>query len=124
VPFALQLVLQLEVVLDDAVVDDDDLAGAIAVRVGVLLRRPAVRRPAGVADAELAGDRLGADGVLEARELAGAPPHVNRAVAHDGHAGRVVTAVLEATQPVDEDGHHGFRADVADDAAHVRYLES
>ena len=43
--------LQLEVVLDDAVVDDDDLPAAVLVRVGVLLGGPAVRRPAGVADA-------------------------------------------------------------------------
>jgi hypothetical protein len=40
VPLRLQLVLQLEVVLDDAVVDDDDLAGAVAVRVRVLFGRP------------------------------------------------------------------------------------
>ena len=58
VPLRLQLVLQLEVVLDDAVVDDDDAAGAVAVRMGVLFGRPAVRRPAGVADAVQAVDRL------------------------------------------------------------------
>ena len=43
-----------EVVLDDAVVDDDDAAGAVAVRVRVLFGRPAVRRPARVAEAVLA----------------------------------------------------------------------
>jgi hypothetical protein len=48
VPLRLQLVLQLEVVLDDAVVDDHDLAGAVAVRVRVLLGRTAVRGPARV----------------------------------------------------------------------------
>ena len=46
---------QLEVVLDDAVVDDDDLAGAMRMRV--LLGGTAVRRPAGVADADGAADR-------------------------------------------------------------------
>ena len=59
VPLRLQLVLQLEVVLDDAVVHDDDAAGAVAVRVRVLLGRPAVRGPARVADAVQAVDRLG-----------------------------------------------------------------
>ena len=54
VALPLQLLLQIEVVLDDAVVDDDDLAGAVAVRMGVLLGRPAVRRPARVADAVVA----------------------------------------------------------------------
>ena len=67
VSLRLQLVLQLEIVLDDAVVDDDDAAGAVAVRVRVLLGRPAVRGPARVADAVEPVDRLGADGVLEVR---------------------------------------------------------
>ncbi len=50
--------LQREVVLDDAVVDDDDPAAAVLVRVGVLLRRPAVRRPARVPEPPVAGERL------------------------------------------------------------------
>ena len=58
VPLRLQLLLQLEVVLDDAVVDDDDAAGAVAVRVRVFLGGPAVRGPARVADAVEAVDRL------------------------------------------------------------------
>ena len=60
VALALQLLLQIEVVLDDAVVDDDDLAGAVAMRVRVLLGRPAVGRPARVADAVVAVDRIDA----------------------------------------------------------------
>ena len=58
VSLRLQLVLQLEVVLDDAVVDDDDAAGAVAVRMRVLLGRPSVGRPARVADAVEPVDRL------------------------------------------------------------------
>ena len=54
----LQLVLQVEVVLDDAVVHDDDLAGAVLVRMGVLFSRPAMRSPAGVADAVNAFERM------------------------------------------------------------------
>jgi len=45
VPLLLQLLLQIEVVLDDAVVDDDDLAGAVAVRMRVLLGRAARASP-------------------------------------------------------------------------------
>ena len=109
VALVLQLLLQIEVVLDDAVVDDDDPAGAVAVRMRVLLGRPAVRRPARVADAVLAVDRRGRDHFLEARELAGAAPQLDRAVADDGDAGRVVAAVLEPPQPVDEDRHDLLR---------------
>ena len=49
VSLRLQLVLQLEVVLDDAVVNDDDAARAVAVRMRVLLGGTAVRGPSGVA---------------------------------------------------------------------------
>ena len=59
-PCCCSSLLQIEVVLDDAVVDDDDLAGAVAVRMRVLLGRPAVRRPARVADAVVAVDRIDA----------------------------------------------------------------
>ena len=54
----LQPRLQGEVVLDDAVVDHDDAPGGVLVGVGVLLGGPAVGRPARVADAVVAGERL------------------------------------------------------------------
>ena len=104
VPFLLELALQIEVVLDDAVVDDDDAAGAVAVRMRVLFGRAAVRGPAGVPDAVVAVERLGGDDIFEPRQLAGAPPQLDRAVAHDRDAGRVVAAILEPPQAVDEDG--------------------
>ena len=53
----LQLGAQLAEVLDDAVLHHDHAAVAVGMRVGVALAGPAVRRPAGVADANLAGDR-------------------------------------------------------------------
>ena len=118
VALALQLLLQIEVVLDDAVVDDDDLAGAVAVRVRVLLGRPAVCRPARVADAVVAVDRVDADHLLEVRQLAGAAPQIDRAVMHHRHARRVVAAIFEPPQPVDENRDDVLGADVADDSAH------
>ena len=118
-PSAIELVLQLEVVLDDAVVDDDDAAGAVAVRVRVLLGRPAVRGPARVADAVVAGERRRLQDVFEARQLAGARRTSMPSGADHGHARRVVAAVLEPPQPLDEDGHDLLLTDVADDAAHA-----
>jgi hypothetical protein len=114
-----QLALQIEVVLDDAVVDDDDAARAVAVGVGVLLGRPAVRRPARVADAVLAVERVGGEDLLEPRELARRPPQLHRARADDGQPGRVVAAVLQTAQAVDEQWHDGLGPDVADDPAHL-----
>ena len=46
----------------------------------VLFRGSAVRRPSGVADPELAVERLFEEHVLEARELAGAPSQLEAAV--------------------------------------------
>ena len=119
VPLALQLALQLEVVLDDAVVHDDDAAGAVAVRVGVLLGRPAVRGPAGVPDAVFAVERVGLD--RPPRDWRACPALRRRLMSpflHDRDARRVVAAVFEPPQAVDQDGNDGLGADVADDAAH------
>ena len=66
-----ELVLQLEIIFDDAVVDDDDAAGAVAMRVGVLFRRAAVRSPARVADAEGAVERVVAQHLFKVAQLAG-----------------------------------------------------
>jgi hypothetical protein len=92
VSFFLKLLLQIEVVLDDAVVDDHDPAGAVPVRMRVLLRRTAVRGPSRVADPVLPLERIDGDRLLETRELAGAAPELDRSVADDGDPSRVVTA--------------------------------
>ena len=59
------------------------------------------------------------DHFLEVRELAGAAAKVDLAVADDGDAGRIVAAVFEPPQPVDEDRDDLLRADVSDDPAHA-----
>ena len=124
VALALQLLLQLEVVLDDAVVNDDDPAGAVAMRVRVLFGGAAVRGPARVAEAVDAAERLVRDHLLEVRELAGAAANVDAVAVDDRHAGRVVAAILEPPQALDEDGDDGLVADVADDAAHSQFVSS
>ena len=117
---ALQLLLQLEVVLDDAVVNDDDLVGAVAMRVGVLLGGAAVRRPARVAR-DRRGREIGVvgDHRFEIRQLPGAAANVEAVAVDDGDASRVVAAILEPAQALDEDRDDGFVADVSDDAAHI-----
>jgi hypothetical protein len=118
VPFLLELRLQIQVVLDDPVVDDHDPAGAVAVRVRILLGRPAVRRPSRVADAVVSVDRGRRDDLLQTGELAGAAPQVDGPVTHDRDASRVVSPVLQPAEPVDQNRDDALRADVADDAAH------
>jgi len=110
---------QREIVLDDPVVDHDQLALAVRVRVGVLLARPSVGGPAGVADAEGAFQRLGAQALLEVLQLADRAAAVQAALVDHGDARRVVPAVLEPAQALDDDGHRVPRPHVADDPAHV-----
>ncbi len=76
VAFVDQLLLQADVVLDDAVVNDDDLAGAVAMGMRVFFRGTAMRGPAGVADAVGAVERLQADDLFQVAQLAFGAAHL------------------------------------------------
>ena len=115
----LQLFLEVQVVLDDAVVDDDDLARAVQVRVGIFFRGPSVRRPARVPHAIKALERLRVDRLLEVHELARAPAAFDLPVSDDRHACRIVAAIFEAAESVNQDGNDFFRAEITDDSAHI-----
>jgi hypothetical protein len=103
----------LLVVLDGPVVHDGDRAGAVDVRVGVAVGRRAVRGPAGVPDAERAGQRLVGDLLLEVGQLAGLALDLQRAlVVEHGDARAVVAAVLEPAQAVEHHVEGGLLTDV------------
>ena len=113
---------QVGVVLDDAVVDDRDLARDVAVRVSVAVGRPAMGGPPGVAEAGAAGKACGV-GLGQRRfqvgQTSGPSAHGEPADAvEQGHAGGVVTAVLHPAQRVDDDPASVPRPDVADDSTH------
>ena len=113
---ALERGAQLEIVLDDAVVDEDHLA--CPVRMGVLLRRTSMRRPPRVADAGRARERLLAERAGEVVELSDAAADLDVVVGECRQACRVVAAVLELTKTRDQDRARLARAHVTDDAAH------
>ena len=80
-------------ILDDAVVDDREPRRS--VRMGVGFGGLAMRRPAGVADADRAAERRRGKFRLQVLELAlGAPP-LQPAVLERRHAGGIVAAVFE-----------------------------
>ena len=117
-----QLGAQRGVVLDDPVVDDRDLPGGVAVRVGVAVGGPAVGGPAGVAQAGAAGE-VGGVGVgqrgLQVGQPAGPAAHGQPAAAvEQSDARRVVSAVLHPAQRVDDDVAGRTLPDVADDSTH------
>ena len=109
------------VVLDDAVVDDNDVARGVGVGMGVRLGGGAVRRPARVADAGAASRQVVGEMATQVGELADALRYAEAALGVEhGDAGAVVAAVLEAGEALEDDGCGRFAADVTDDSAHGR----
>ena len=121
-PGGLELSTQRGEVLDDAVVDHRDLAGGVAVRVGVAIGGPAVGGPPGVPERgrtdETLGTRLAERG-LQVGQTSGLAAYREAAVTvEQRHAGRVVAPVLHAAQRVDDDAAGRTLPDIADDSAH------
>ena len=73
-----EFALQVEIILNNAVVNDDDAARAIAMRMGVLFRGPAVSGPAGVANSEGAIERMLAQHFFQVAQLARSAPNLKR----------------------------------------------
>src|SRR3546814_1810477 len=101
----LQFAAELLEVLDDAVVHQGD--PPVGVRVGVHLGRAPVRRPAGVADADGAVERVMLDHAGEVGELALGAAAVDRPVRSEEHTSelqslmRISSAVFCLTKKID-----------------------
>src|SRR5262249_9160457 len=113
----LQLSVQLTVVLDDAVVDDGHPLGAVQVRMGVAVVRRAVGGPPGVPDTGRAGNRQPGQLLVQVLDPPGLLGRL-QLFPDDGHAGRVVAAVLQPAQSLDDDVECLARADITYDPAH------
>ena len=118
VPLGLQALLDRQVVLDDAVVHHHEVAGAVGVRVRVLVGGPAVGGPARVAEADAAFDRLLAQESLQVLDAPGRAPDLQPRGADNRDARRVVAAVLEAPEPLDHGVDRVLVPDVSDDSTH------
>ena len=119
VAFALQLFFQRKEVFDDAVVNDDDIAGAIAMRVGVLFAGTPMCGPAGMADAIVALYGIEPQDVFEVAKFSGrAADAEGLIVAINGEAGGIVTAVLETLQAIHDDGDGVLCPHISYDSAH------
>ena len=119
----LQRLLQLAVVLDDAVQHDRQPAVVAAgERVGVLLVDGAMRRPASVAEAMAGARAVGARCVLQKLQVADRADVVQSVGLAQRDPGGVVAAVLEPLQPSEEQRLRFTRPDVSDDPAHLKLL--
>src|SRR6185503_5899508 len=110
---------QLTVVLDDPVEDDRERLGALCGQwVRVLLGDPAVGRPACVAKPGRRGRRRLARTLAEVLERADGARVPQAGALEQRDPGRVVAAVLEALEAVQEQRLALTRPDVSDDSAH------
>ena len=107
------------VVLDDAVVHHHQVAGAVGVRVGVGLGGCAVGGPAGVPQTDGAGhaDVLVDHGLQVGEFAAGAVAH-QPVVEPVDQPGRVVAAVLQPAQPLEQYRHDPPRPHIPHYSAH------
>src|SRR5262245_56799721 len=88
----LKLLAQLAEVLDDAVVHDREPVGRVRMRVR--FARPTMCRPAGMANADRAAQRLALELLLEVTQLALRSPPLERGAFERGHASRIVAAIF------------------------------
>ena len=121
VAFGDQLFLERKIVFDNAVVHDHDGAGAIAVGMGIFLGGAAMRGPARVSDAVGAVERLEADHFFQVAQFTFGAANL-QAFAASGHrdSGRVVPAVLQLSQALNDDGDDLLLAHISHNSAHWR----
>src|SRR5580658_409989 len=120
VAFLDQLFLQAEIVLNDAVVYDDDFSGAVAMRMSILFGGTSVRGPASVSNAVAAVQWAETDRLFQIAQLAfGAANLQLVSVAGNGNSSRVIAAVLEPPQALNDDRNHGLLTDIANNATHA-----
>ena len=118
-PLRFELGADVARVLDDAVVDEHDAVVARNMRVRVVLRHAAVRRPARVAYSDVAGKPGGRDLFRELRYAPDGAKFGNSAVLYNRYARGVVAAVLMLGEPFENYPRRVPVADVTHNSAHV-----
>ncbi len=117
-PLLDEALLQLGVVLDDAVVNDGDRPRAIGMRVGVVGVGLAVGGPARMSDAHTAGGTVVGEDAFERGDLARGLLGCDLAVLLHGNPRRIVPAVLEPFEAGNQDVNAILGSDVTHDATH------
>ena len=107
---------QFAVIFDDAVMHQGDLAGDVGVGVG--FGWPAMGGPAGVADAGLAGERRGGQRRGQMVKLTGPPQAFETTIGGHRYPGRVIAAIFQAAQPVEQTRGDRRPAEDANQATH------
>jgi hypothetical protein len=99
--------------------DDDDLSGLVAVRMGIFLGRTSVRRPSGVPDTVISVKRAEPDAFFQIPQLAlGTPKLEVIVIVNNGDSRRIVTAVFELSEAVNNKRHDLFISYVSNNSTH------
>ena len=114
-----ELGAQFGEILDDAVVDDRDLVGRMGM--GIDLVGTAMGRPAGMADADGARQRLLGEPDLEIAQLAFGAAAGQVAGLQRRDPGQVIAAVFQPLQGIDHARRDRLAAEDSDDSAHQAY---
>src|SRR5262245_15266252 len=117
-----ELGFQLEVVFEDAIVNDGYPSGAVTVRVGVVISRPPMGRPPRMAQTDGALHGLGLHKSLQAIHSTRAPTNFEAGCCLDDQPRRVVASVLEPSKSVQQYADSVPRAKVTNDSAHAALL--
>jgi hypothetical protein len=96
--------------------DGEPLGG---MRVSVMFGRSTVGRPAGVADADRAGERIARQSGFEIAQLALGTSARKLPTFERGDAGGVVAAIFEPLERIDKQARDRFTAENAYDSAHA-----
>src|SRR5579884_3755481 len=89
------------------------------MRVRVLFGGASMRRPAGVADAVRAVNRVDADGVFQIAQFPGSAANRQMTISvQDRDSGRIVAAILQPAKPIEDNGHRLAIADIANNPTH------
>src|SRR5579871_3367424 len=102
----------------------DDIAGAVAMRMRIFFGRAAMGGPARMADAIRALQGIYADGLLKVPELTRRSPDGQVIIAVENrNARRVIAAVFQAPQPIQNDRHRLAIADITYNPAHTTRIQ-
>ena len=107
-----------KVVFDDAVMDQHQAPALVKMGVGVLVGHAAMGRPTGMADAQIPVRGTCRNDFRKVGDPSDGLPHFEASSVKSGDARRIIAAIFETTQTIEQDRNGVCPADITNDAAH------
>ena len=114
-----QILFQRHIIFDNSVVNDDKIPRAIRVRMGVSVGRTTVRRPACVTYSDNSIRKIILEFILQRVESAHSLFNKNIFAAIDRNTRRVVAAILQFRQTLNQKICCPLVADISNNPAHI-----